>query len=1698
MVLPLKKAAKISKKILKVFGWILLVLVILMIGLLLFIRSPWGQDLIVEKAVSYVSGKTQSEIGIDRLYVTFSGNIYVEGLYLEDQRGDTLLFSESLETGVALLPLIKNGAIHTSKLEWEGLRAHVLREKETGEFNFDFILEAFIAEADSTLSEPAPMDTSASAFPDVDLGPINLEDFELSYRDEVMGIEGYFKLGTLSLDMERMDLEKMNFYIKDFLFSNSEMVYKQTLPFEPTAEEDTAAAVMPLIIIDQMAIKNVKAYYESEPDGMVADVLLGDFLVELPEANLAEQKVVLSTFSLHGSEVVFKRKPQEITHIEETQPNPDAPFNWPEWTIDVDKISLGENRFFYQSGDEAPRPGYFNPEAIDMEDFTFLANNIYMKEEKAGMDLEAFSFKEISGFNLQEMMFSLSLSEQSTQLSNIKLATNRSRLGGDFKMAHSSLEEMLNLRESLQIALEVELDADIRDAYFFSPELEKDSILNTADQQPITADLEVNGTMGLLDLARAEVSWGNATSLHAKGTIGHPLDTGRFFLDSATLDFRSQREDLLLFLDEKNLGVHFPEKILLESAVDGSLNDMAAKAMLQMPEGEVRLEGNFANADQIAFDVDMQVEGLQLGKLLQDEQFGRMSFEIQSKGKGNNLQDLDAVLVSNFKELTYNKADYSGLSLEGEMKDGKGNADLSLQGKDLEMDLHASADLDSISPKYQLTLNLHGADLFALGISGKELRTSLKLEASFEGDAEDFDVNGSISDGMVVYDRRPYALGPVGWTAHVRNDTTSLDLDGDMLHVRLRSNASPSEMGAAVQRHIQRYFDSTSMDTVVRPVEVEMNLALRSAPILEQVFLEGLEQMDSVSMKIDFKEADTLLTANLDLPHILYNDMEVDSLRLRVRADKSDMAAEFGLLSAVAGPLDLGRTFLSADLKKEHFHIDFKSYDEEELLVHLGTNVRKTSDSLFLNFEPGHLVLNREEWTIPEDNRVLVGDDFLRFENFVWKRGNQELSVSHEVEGVEKEHLGIFFRDFRLSTITGFLNPEDTVAGGLLDGEFIIENLFGATGLIADFNIDSLSVLEVPLGTLTLDAKTTGPGGYDFNLALKEGALDLDIVGDYLAAESGAELNLDVALNEILLKGIEEFSGDEIRDAEGSISGNIKVEGTTADPFYEGNLQFNKAVFTVSTLNSRFRLSDESLNVDNSGLYLENFTITDEKNNSFTLNGEVLTTELTNPAFNLALNAENFQLLNSTRDDNELFFGKANISADIDIAGNLDQPRVGGRVKINDETDLTFIVPESQLDIVERDGVVLFVDRENPDDILTKLDEEQTTSELKGLELNAIVEVEPIAVFNVIVDERSGDNLQLGGEADLKVNMDPNGRITLSGRYEVNKGHYEMSLYNLVSRRFEIDKGSTVTWGGDPMNATLDLRAIYHIETSASELMATQVSGADTEVATQFRQELPFLVYLNVQGDLLKPLISFRLDMPEDQRGAIGGNVYTRVQQVNVQEDELNKQVFSLLVLNRFFPATGSDGTGGGTSAMARSSVSQVLSGQLNAFSNSLFGDTGLELDFDLDSFTDYQEGAPQNRTQLNVSAQQRLFNDRLVVQVGSQVDVEGSSNASDRANPIFGNVSLEYLLTENGRYRLRGFRKNQFESIIEGQLIVTGLSLIFNREFNKFWELWKGIDPEDQEIKPDAEKVPSNSDQEDEPEDEENNSSSARKEENQ
>jgi hypothetical protein len=117
---------------------------------------------------------------------------------------------------------------------------------------------------------------------------------------------------------------------------------------------------------------------------------------------------------------------------------------------------------------------------------------------------------------------------------------------------------------------------------------------------------------------------------------------------------------------------------------------------------------------------------------------------------------------------------------------------------------------------------------------------------------------------------------------------------------------------------------------------------------------------------------------------------------------------------------------------------------------------------------------------------------------------------------------------------------------------------------------------------------------------------------------------------------------------------------------------------------------------------------------------------------------------------------------------------------------------------------------------------------------------------------------------------------------------------------------------------------------------------------------------------------------------------------------------------------------------MVRQSVSRILTDQLNRLASDLI--KGVDLSLGVNTESDYTSGTEQNRTELSVAVSKSLLNERLKVTVGSNFVVEGSTPTNQSSSNIAGDVQLDYQLTKDGRYRLRAYRINEYEGVVEGQ----------------------------------------------------------------
>ena len=209
----------------------------------------------------------------------------------------------------------------------------------------------------------------------------------------------------------------------------------------------------------------------------------------------------------------------------------------------------------------------------------------------------------------------------------------------------------------------------------------------------------------------------------------------------------------------------------------------------------------------------------------------------------------------------------------------------------------------------------------------------------------------------------------------------------------------------------------------------------------------------------------------------------------------------------------------------------------------------------------------------------------------------------------------------------------------------------------------------------------------------------------------------------------------------------------------------------------------------------------------------------------------------------------------------------------------------------------------------------------------------------------------------------------------------------------------------------------------------------------------------------MKPDITFNIVLPEGNNSVsteIINTTQAKLTQLRQQPDELNKQVFALLLLNRFIGENpfSSEAGSPSVSSFARESASKILSQQLNNLAGDLI--SGVELNFDLQSSEDYTTGQRENRTDLNVGISKKLLNDRLKVTVGSSFGIEGPQQLNQNANNIAGDVSLDYQLSKDGRYKVRAYRINKYQVALQGEVVETGIAFIITLDYNKFKELFQ------------------------------------------
>jgi hypothetical protein len=1637
------KVSDVFKGVLKTFIWMVSISVLLFILIFLVIQIPAVQNKIVHYATSFISDKTHTKVEIRHVSISFPKSVVIEGLYLEDQNKDTLLFAGKAKINATLYGILSSKIIINSiALEDAIVKLH--STKTDPQFNYNFLLTAF-----SDTTNQVVADSSAQSKWTFSLDSVSLENVRFSYNDEYSGMNVSAALQNSEFSMDGIDFQKSVYRIDELLLDGL-MVHVLVTESASTSKSQSGSA-SPKISAKNLELRNSTINYtDSVGYRSVASVINQ---CRLEDAYLDMQIQLLSSNNLDLS----KSRISYHTFVPEIPLNSSASPSGNNWKVTVNRVEMADNVFIYKIGNQPEMKGVFDLDNLTYSQLNLEATDFQYSSDLTKASVKSFSATDQNNFKITHLEGDLKMDEHSITTNKLKASTPYSTLDADFNIQYTSLTTLTDSMQFNTLNLDLRnLNFKNSDVLYFRPELAAQPFFRNS-LNVTTASGKVNGSLNNLAAKSLVIKTGGQTILKSDFIIKGLPDYETAFYDFPNLTMTSGKKDLMMmagsYLPDS---IDLPENINMQLVFKGKLKSFESTANMVSSFGDANLVASVDPTENFSSKISMS--NLDIGRFMKDTtMFGPVTLTAEANGKGLDMKTIQAKIKADASELVLNQYTYHNLKLDGTVSGKQFEGKISGNDENAKFDLDGLVSLNPNQEHYKIKLNVLGANLQKLRLTKEDVRIAFVVAADLKGGSVD-QMNGTagITNITIVHQGKRYQLDSFLTASVNLPNKSEINVNSAIVDIKYAGTASLAALPALLNQFINNYFPvSGSNQSIPKSAASNFNfeIQLHNHPILSEVLFPQLTEFEPGIITGSFDSEKSDLKLNATINKIVYGSTEIKDFAINVSSDQSALNYQISSKEISNSQVNLDNFLLEGKLADNKIETNISSTDGKNKKLLIRSQIVKVNGNYKLTIDPKELYLANNQWSIADDNSIEFGKSGLRIHDFFIEYDESKFIVE-SVHDRFNDDLNIAIKNFRLDDISRIVEKDTSLVKGNLDGNLLLKRVNNAYGLIADAKISNLFVHEVPIGNVTLKASHSSNEKFNIDLNLSGTDNNLTASGYFIPNSHENSIRIKTVIQSLSMKTVEAFSMGQISEAAGTLTGNILIEGNTGAPTISGELVFNNAFLKPAFLNNRLELKHETIQFKNDGIYFKSFTVLDSKQNAAILDGSVLMKQFSDFSFDLQANTKDFLLFNTTAKDNKEFFGRMVIDSKLNVSGPLKLPVVNGKVKMKKGSNFTFSVPEDRLSTDKGEDVVEFEDRVPLNPILTNaIKKGNQNSGIMGFELASIIEIDKQATLRLLIDPASTDSLVVRGEAALSFTMDRSGKMSLTGAYNLNEGSYLVSLESIIKKKFDIDEGSTIIWNGDPLDAEISINARYSVRASPYDLVADQMSGLSDIDKGGYKQRYPFLVMLKLRGKLLNPEISFEIQLAPEDKGILGGAVNQKLSMLNEDPSALNKQVFALLVLNRFIQENPFETETGGTSTIIRSTVSKFLSTQINRLSNKVL--PGIDLNFDIQSYDDYQTGQAKGRTQVEIGVKKQLFNERLSVQLGGSVDVEGDRARQNSASDITGDVTVEYKLTEDGRFRMKGFRHNQYEGVIEGQLVETGAGIVFVRDFNRWKRLF-------------------------------------------
>ena len=1356
-------------------------------------------------------------------------------------------------------------------------------------------------------------------------------------------------------------------------------------------------------------------------------------------------------------------------------------FNAGGWDISAKTMEIKNGSFRDDKLNGIKPTDYFDSHHIYFSAINWDFKNLKMQQDTITAQVQ-LSTKERSGFVLKKLTADAKFFPEAMEFSKLDLQTGKSRLRKFFAMRYKTFDDMSDFTSKVTMEgdfTDANLNSD--DIGYFAPELK-----NWKKDIRITGN--IYGPVENLHGKNIVITAGKNTYLNGDIHLKGLPEIDQTYIEFKSNDFKTTYGDMVTLVPQlKEITqprLDLIEYLRFKGVFNGFIKDFVTNGTIETKLGTIVTDVNmkFPDNSPTIYAGSINTNNFDLGKFLDNDNLGDISFNGKVNGSGLAASTLNAQLDGTVHNLQFNNYTYQDIVVKGSIAKKKFNGQLISGDPNLEAELNGLIDFSQAVPKFDFDAQVTQADLKKLNFIKDPLEFNGKLEFNFTGNNLD-NILGTarIYDAAIFKNAQRISFDSLTLQSSLdkTNNNKTITISSNEFDAVLAGEFATKDLPAAFQTFLNKYYPSYIKPTAAKLAPQNFSFVITTRKIDD--YLELFEKRvtgfnnTTISGRINTKE--NLLDLNAEVPQFTYKNIVFNNLELKGVGSLDSLSADATIGDVqVNDSLHFPGTHIKVHSSSDVSDVGITTSASQTLnSANITAQVKTLPDGVRIKFKPSVFEVNSKQWTINKDGELILSKSLVSANDLKIYSGDQQVLITtHPSKDGNWNDVHIDLKKINLGDFSPYLVKSDRLEG-LITGTSDIIDPFGDkqnftfSGGAEQFrlNNDSIGKLDIT-------------GGYDKNSGLVNASVisdnknyHFDLKGIFSTLDStkttNQPVNLTINLKDTKIELLQKYIDGIFSNIDGYASGQLQVVGPGNQLKYIGKLQLRDGKLKVNYTQCTYKIPSATVDMEDGFIDFGNFTMQDTLGHT----AQVTRAKLYHQSFNdlsydFAISTNKMLLLNTKLSDNNQFYGKLIGRVNFALTGKQENMLMSIKGEPTDSSSI-YIPSANNRESADAD----FIEWK----IYGKAMQSTFNRKATDLRVKLDLTANNFANVYVVIDPLTNDVIKANGKGNLLINVGTTEDMTINGRYEIDRGSYNFSFQSLVRKPFTFSETADnyIQWTGNPYDADINVEAIYQAENiSFNDLgytTANSTSGASTNLS---KYRGPIIVTARLTSKLTKPVIAFAIDLPPNSPLRNDQGALNLLQLIQNDPNELNKQVSFLVVFGQFGPLSNSNTTFDASTAISGifvNSISGIVASALSSWTSkkiqNLFNDPSIRVNFSSIWYNGSNqltgiEADPSrlnyDRTNLNLTVGKSFLNQRLTFLFGSALDFGLSpQQAAASSFQFLPDITAEYKITPDGRFAFSLFYRDSYQYFSANHTEnSSGGSISYTRDFDRIEDLFK------------------------------------------